>query len=151
MNTAEFLSRLDEISILRHKIIDSIDLSELYLSINPTQVQVLMAILKTPENNMTVLSRQVGLEKSSLTRAMDSLLSEGFVTRLYSPRDRRVISCALTEKGLATAKELDKIMCAHCDKLLGYLSVSEQDELEACLVKALQLLGGTEQTLNKKR
>lgn len=129
MNSIELLNLLDTLSVYRRDIIRSLDTSELKLPINATQQRVLMAILKIPDSNMKDLSAQVGLEKSSLTRVIDSLIEEGFVVRTYDIQDRRKINCALTKKGLIQANRIDRLMLEHIDKFFSDLTECEKEKL----------------------
>lgn len=127
--SADLVSLLDTLSIYRREIIRSLDTSVLQLPINITQQMVLMAILKHPNFNMTSLSAQVGLEKSSLTRVIDSLIEEGLVERSHSLQDRRRISCILTDKGLGQANKIDQLMMEHLENYFSDLSQGEKDKL----------------------
>ena len=99
-----------------------------------------MAILRTTENNMTDLSEQIGLEKSTLTRTVDSLMEEGLVTRSSGIEDRRTITCALTERGQDVANQLDQLMREHLENILSGLSKSERIELNEKLSDCIHLL-----------
>lgn len=140
MDAINLLSKLDELSILRRRIIRSIDTSTLNLPVNTTQEHVLMAISKSPEKTMTELSMQVGLEKSSFTRVIDSLIDDGLVMRSYGIQDRRIINCVLTEKGKSVANQIDQLMEKHFEEILSGLTQEEKDELDRHLTRAIQLL-----------
>ncbi|MCE1247088.1 MAG: MarR family transcriptional regulator [Firmicutes bacterium] len=140
MDLIKFMGKLDDLSIVRRRIIRTIDTSPLNLSINKTQENVLMAILKTPRNNMTDLSVQVGIEKSSLTRVIDSLIEEGLVMRTHRLSDRRTINCVLTEKGMDVANRIDVIMREHLESKFSDLSEEEKDKLFTHLSEAVEML-----------
>lgn len=140
MDSLDILRKLDELSNYRRELSRSLDTNSLKLSINKTQGQVLMAILRSTENNMTDLSQQIGLAKSSLTRTIDSLINEGLVSRSYGIRDRRTIRCTLTEKGLNIANKLDQIMRKHIEDTLANLSENEKTELYDKLSGSVNLL-----------
>ncbi len=140
MDNLNILRKLDDLSNFRREISRSLNTSALNLSINKTQKQVLMAILRTTENNMTDLSQQIGLEKSTLTRTIDSLIEEGLVTRFSGIQDRRMITCALTEKGQDIANQLDQIMREHIESILSGLSENERIELNGKLSDCIHLL-----------
>ncbi|MGI6169596.1 MAG: MarR family winged helix-turn-helix transcriptional regulator [Christensenellales bacterium] len=140
MDNLNILRKLDDLSNFRREISRSLDTSTLNLSINKTQKQVLMAILRTTENNMTDLSEQIGLEKSTLTRTVDSLIEEGLVTRSSGIQDRRTITCALTERGQAIANQLDQLMRGHLESILSGLSENERIELNEKLSDCVRLL-----------
>jgi|GEM_PF-1653771 len=140
MDSLDILGKLDELANYRKKLIRSLDTGALHLTINKTQEHVLMAILKTPENNMTDLSQQMGLEKSSLTRTVDSLIYEGLVVRTYGIQDRRKITLTLTENGLILAQKIEEIMRKYFEDILTYLSEKEKTELYDHLSVSVNLL-----------
>lgn len=129
MDSLDLVSLLDILSIYRRDIIRSLDTSILHLPINTTQQMVLMAILKNPNITMKELSGQAGLEKSSLTRVIDSLIKEGLVERSYNLQDRRRINCILTDKGLGQANKIDHLMMEHINHYFLDLSQSEKNKL----------------------
>jgi len=136
----DLLNLLDTLSAYRREIIRSLDTGILRLPINTTQERVLMAILKIPDLSMKELSAQVGLEKSSLTRVIDSLIEGGFVVRTYDVQDRRKINCTLTKKGLVQANKIDKLMMEHIENCFQDLSQGEKEILInnlTCAVKTL--------------
>jgi len=129
MNNLDLMSLLDTLSVYRREIIQSLDTSVLQLPINSTQQTVLMAILKNSNLNMKELSAQAGLEKSSMTRVIDSLIAEGLVERSYSTQDRRKINCVLTDKGLVQANKIDHFMMEHIDNYFSGLPQVEKKKL----------------------
>lgn len=112
-SSIELLVLLDKISMYRRNIIRTLNTGELGLSINTTEERVLMVISKMPELNMKELSEQVGLEKSTLTRVIDSLIDEGLVMRTNDQQDRRKVNCSLTENGLTIASTIEGLMAQH--------------------------------------
>lgn len=157
MDSIDLLNQLDILMNYRRMIIRSFDTGSLQLPINATQEKVLMTILKMPDISMKELSAQVGLEKSTLTRAIDSLIAEGMVSRSYGTRDRRRINCVLTEKGLGLAREIDALMKEHIDRSFAPLSLAEMDAAIENLARAAKTLaqclenGGRRQEKKEQR
>lgn len=136
----DFLNILDTIAVYRRNLIRSLDNSEFEIPINISQERVLVTIYKVSNINMKELSTLVGLEKSSLTRVIDSLTELGLVTRSYCANDRRKLDCTLTEAGLVLAKKFERLMMEHIDKHFINSSQEEKDELMnnlTCAVKTL--------------
>ena len=129
MDSTDLIILFDTLAIYRRRLIRSLDTRVLQLPINKTQQTVLMAILKNPNANMTELSAQVGLEKSSLTRVIDSLIQAGLVERSHSTRDRRRIISILTDKGSDQVNKIDGLMTKHIDHYFSDLSQVEKDTL----------------------
>lgn len=128
--TIELLVLLDKISMCRRDIIRTLDTSELSQSISTTNERVLMVIAKMPELNMKELSAQVGLEKSTLTRAIDALIEDGLVVRSNDEHDRRKINCSLTEKGLALGSRIEQLMAKH---IKNYFSELPQEHMSTLI------------------
>jgi DNA-binding MarR family transcriptional regulator len=53
------------------------------------------------------LSSRLGLDKSTLSRTVDSLVEDGLAERTASPEDRRAIVIRLTAKGLASTDRIN--------------------------------------------
>lgn len=140
INSIELVNLLDTLSIYRREIIRSHDTSKLKLPVNITQERVLMTISKIPNLNMKELCAHIGLEKSSLTRVIDSLIDEGFVARTNDLNDRRKINCSLTKKGLTQANIIEKLMMKHIDIFFSDLSKDEKDKLIHNLSDAVDTL-----------
>jgi DNA-binding MarR family transcriptional regulator len=140
MNSIELLNLLDTLAIYRRNLILSFDTSSFCLPINITQERVLMTIFKVSNINMKELSALIGLEKSSITRVIDSLIEKGLVTRSYGTQDRRKLNCTLTELGLKQAGELEKQMMMHIENHLKNLSQDDKDALINNLTCAVKIL-----------
>ena len=140
MNSIELLNLLDSLAVFRRRIIRSLDSSSFGLPINVTQERVLMTIFKVSYINMKELSALVGLEKSSLTRVIDSLIEKGLVTRSHVVEDRRRLNCTLTETGLIRASELEQHMMKLIEDQLMNLPQTQKDELINSLTFAVETL-----------
>jgi nitronate monooxygenase len=104
------------------------DISKLSLDINKTQTTILMFINECGEKSMSEISSMTGLEKSSFTRSVDSLVKNGFVTRNSPENDRRKIRLSLTGKGIKAARLIKNDYDAYLDSLI--LNFSEKEKKE---------------------
>lgn len=75
------------------------DLSQTKLTLSKSLVAVLMIMDEHRDKSMSQMSKEIGLEKSSFTRAAEQLVRDGFVKRVASKEDRRVAYVELTAKG----------------------------------------------------
>ncbi len=130
---------------------------EAYLSILYTQEKLFEEFtalfkpygLTQPKYNVLRLLRDVGSKGintqaildlvvnriADLTRTVDRLEKPGFVKRINSKKDRRVIFVKITAKGLNVLAKLDKpVLKLHKDQL-GHLSRRELSELNRLLPK----------------
>jgi DNA-binding MarR family transcriptional regulator len=64
--------------------------------------EVLVVLSEAPDNQMRMcdLAARLGLSPSGLTRRLDGLVKIGYVTRLPSTSDRRVMLASVTTKGV---------------------------------------------------
>jgi DNA-binding MarR family transcriptional regulator len=72
-------------------------------------------------------------EDSDITRLLDRLAKKGLIERARSPRDRRVVTTRATRKALSLLLELDGPMRDSAKQLMGGLSATELDSLNATL------------------
>jgi DNA-binding MarR family transcriptional regulator len=63
------------------------------------QAHALLAVAAMGRPAMTMVARELGLAPSTVTRALDPLVRDGFLKRESSPNDRRVVVVALTAAG----------------------------------------------------
>lgn len=77
----------------------------------------------TPATNSMVKERMLD-KNSDVTRLIDRMVRDGFVTRTNCEADRRRVDIAITEKGLSALKALDG-KSAEMDAIAGGLSASE--------------------------
>lgn len=87
---------------------------------------------------MSDLAIQTGISPSGLTRAVDRLVSEGFVDRELCPSDRRGTLAVLTKTGRA---RMDQALVEHrkrIDELLDGLLSSEEESTLGDLLERLR-------------
>lgn len=74
--------------------------AELQLAgLNINKNRILSWAATYPGCTMSELSRGVLIDRTTLTRMLDQLESQGFITRVRSTRDRREVNIALTSDG----------------------------------------------------
>jgi DNA-binding MarR family transcriptional regulator len=69
------------------------------LSLSIARWRMLAIIRRIPDCTMSELARYSGIDRTTLTRAVDRLVEAGFVERWSPPRDRRKVSLALSVAG----------------------------------------------------
>ena len=79
-----------------------------------------------------------GLSLPTLSRAVESLVQRGYVSRTEDPSDRRVKRLRLTAKGRRTIDRLIEIRAAEFEAVLETLTDSERDRLARALEPILE-------------
>lgn len=109
------------------------------------QFRALTTLSRTPAGlRMNGLAQAMNMSKSGLTRLVDRLEAQGWVTRIPADDDRRAVRTAITADGervLATAMPM--YLQALRETLYSALSPTEAEELSALLRR---LLAGLEST-----
>jgi len=119
----------DRITILLQfvkKVFYEHDISKLNLDVNKTQTNILMFINENNDKSMSEISTMTGLEKSSFTRSVDSLVENGFITRNLPENDRRKIKLTLTKKGVQAAEIIRNDFDSYLDSLVSDFSENEK-------------------------
>lgn len=109
--------------------------------LTPGRFSLLMLLKHNPGINQTDLSRAVGLDKSTLTPALDQLERKGLIRRERTAADRRTYALSLSEKGEALLDDLIVKVRRHEENIVASLSTTERATLLRLLKKIARSLG----------
>ena len=130
--------------ILVHLFNDILKVEEKTLAVGPyseltiTDMHTIEAIGFNSSRNMTSIAKDLGITVGTLTIAINHLVKKGFVQRLRSSKDRRVVLVSLTQKG----KDAFRHHIAFHDQMVNeIIGLMEEEELKV-LVRALQKVDG---------
>ena len=70
-----------------------------YKDISVNDMHILEAIGPNSSRNMSAVSRDLSVTVGTLTTAINNLVKKGYVKRVRSEKDRRVVLISLTQKG----------------------------------------------------
>jgi len=90
--------------------------------------------------SMGELSNALSVPFSKATRIVDNLVSDGYLTRLQDPDDRRVIKVALTQEGIKLHKTIEGFTGEHVQDILAVLTIEEQEILFVLIRKVVSAL-----------
>ena len=76
------------------------------LNLTLSQVQCLLTI-PFDSINMTTLSRQLGIDNSTLTRNLEKMAKKGFIQKVQDDFDKRNTHISLTKEGKQTLFEIE--------------------------------------------
>jgi DNA-binding MarR family transcriptional regulator len=112
-----------------------------------TQCHVLTELGRTGQQPLVELGRRLCLEKSWVSRAIDTLVEEGLVLKAPNPEDSRSWLVSLSARGKRRVRELNRTLDEHAEKVLGSLSLDERlmvNQSLALLLRALREDAGVE-------
>ena len=93
----------------------------------------LMLIAQSPNPTAASLARELNTDTGAMTRMLDRLEAKGLVTRRRSDADRRVVSLALTERGVETAQQIPLHLARVYNAQLPGFSAAEFETLKSFL------------------
>ncbi|QDO98679.1 MarR family transcriptional regulator [Ferrovibrio terrae] len=109
--------------------------------LTPGRFSLLVLLRANPGINQTDLSRGVGVDKSTLTPALDQLEKKGLILRQRTAADRRTYSLSLSPAGEQLLTELMVKVEQHERNIVAGLTTSERVTLNRLLKKMARSLG----------
>lgn len=106
-----------------------------FKNISVNDMHILDAVGIQEPRNMSAVARTLSVTVGTLTIAINNLVKKGYVKRIRSQEDRRVVLLALSDKGVSAYKHHqafhDKMVMA----ILKDLNASETEALTTALIK----------------
>lgn len=122
------------------------DTTSLGLGLSKTQISILMRLDELAGASMSEVSRSVGLEKSSFTRAVDGMVEQGFLARVRGEGDRRVVRLGFLPRGKEAVSRVREDWERNLEALLERFDASERDAFRRALAEVsrgmARLMGG---------
>ena len=95
------------------------------------------AIGSSSAKNMTAVAKSLGVTTGTLTISVNSLVKKGFVDRVRSEEDRRVVLVSLSPKGKKAHKHHQDFHEEMIDAVVARLSEEEKVVLEKALLNLI--------------
>ena len=108
------------------------------ISITNNDMHVIEAIGMGTPKNMSSIAKELSVTVGTLTIAMNSLVKKGYVSRVRSAQDKRVVLLSLTDKGLSA---YEKHAAFHQKMVSTVMEGLDGQEMEV-LAHALEKLRG---------
>lgn len=105
-----------------------------------TQCHILTELGRSGAQPMAELGQRLCLEKSWVSRALESLVKEGLVAKKDHPTDARSRIVSLTAAGQRRVDRLNATLDGHAAQLLDELSESERTNVTRSLQLVLEAL-----------
>lgn len=139
-DTVEIKQTLNEILVKLFRNINDIEeqaiQTEEYKNVTTNDMHVIEAIGSDSPKNMTAVAKSLGVTTGTLTISVNSLVKKGFVDRVRSEEDRRVVLVSLSARGKRAFKHHQRFHEEMIDAVVDKLS----EEEKAALGKALRNL-----------
>ncbi len=107
----------------------------LYKELTITDMHTIEAVGFTKSRNMSSIAKTLSITVGTLTIAINHLVKKGFVERIRSSKDRRVVLVSLTKKGKAAFKHHLAFHDKMVEKIIEPLNEAELKVLVGALQK----------------
>lgn len=107
-----------------------------FKDISGNDMHILEAIGNKESRNMSAVAGSLSVTVGTLTIAVNNLVKKGYVTRVRSTKDRRVVLLSLSEKGLLAFRHHQKF---HEEMVQALVEDMDEEEL-AVMERAMQKL-----------
>lgn len=114
-----------------------------YRDVTANDMHVIEAIGTEEAKNMTSVARSLDVTTGTLTIAVNSLVKKGYVNRVRSEEDRRVVLISLSEKGKRAYLHHQQFHDRMINVVVEELTEEEQQVLERALNKLNQFFRKT--------
>ena len=104
--------------------------------ISLTQCHAMVEIGRAGSISVRSLAERLGLDNSTVSRAVDTLVSKGIAHRETDPNNRRYVTISLTNKGLTEFNGIESSMNVYYEKVLGAVAEDKREQV----LESIQLL-----------
>jgi DNA-binding MarR family transcriptional regulator len=86
------------------------------------------------------LGRRTSLDKGWLSRAVETLVQHGLLTKTLGEIDRRTIKIALSPAGETRYQQLNETLNAHAERVMARIPLAEREQVAHALGQLYQAL-----------
>ncbi len=112
--------------------------TEEYKDVTTNDMHVIEAIGKGAPKNMTSVAKAMAVTTGTLTISVNGLVKKGYVDRIRSEEDRRVVLVSLSSKGRKAFEHHQRFHEAMINGITDQLSVEEKLVLQKALSNLLR-------------
>ena len=141
LSLSEFADKMQEIMPVIMKEFASRHSSELFKAkVTLPQFLILNFLNVSGDTKMKVLAQFMRVTTAAMTGIVDRLVRDSYATRIYDPKDRRIIKIKLTSKGSGLVKKVNQQRQQMIVKLFGKISESDRQEYLRILLQIKDIL-----------
>lgn len=115
-----------------------------------SQCHVLLAVYELEDTTTVELSRELAIDKSNISRIIDSLIKLKYVERVASMNDRRYSKIIISKEGKSKANSINKSASAHYKKVFENIPGWKHKEIVENLTLLTLAFNSAENILLKK-
>ncbi len=105
-----------------------------------TQCLILTEVSRNGPLTLAHLGRRTSLDKGWLSRAVETLVQEGLLTKALGDADRRTIRIALSPAGETRSQQLNEMLNAHAERVMARIPPAEREQVAHALARLYQAL-----------
>jgi DNA-binding MarR family transcriptional regulator len=126
-----------QLRVMEREIFGKISDDSCCCGVTMSQCHTLMELCRLENPSLKDLAPVLGLDKSTLSRTIDGMVEQGFVTRTENPENRRSVVIRLTDKGKRVAGSIN----AYWDEFILSLFSLIPKEKRAQVIESMALIG----------
>ena len=105
-----------------------------------TQCLILTEVGRNGPMTLADLGRRTSLDKGWLSRAVETLVQQGLLTKALGDADRRTIRIALSPAGQTRYQQLNETLNAHAQRVMARIPPAEREQVAHALARLYQAL-----------
>lgn len=124
---------VDEIGLMMQRLVRALQLFERdqikAYGFTTSQCYTILELYKSASLTMNELSERMNLNSSTMTRILDNLVRDKYISRDKDESDRRIVVVSLTDTGKKAAEELDTIVKQYYKKIIENIPEGQVEEI----------------------
>jgi MarR family transcriptional regulator, organic hydroperoxide resistance regulator len=124
---------IDEVGLMIQKLVRVFQLFERDQikthGFTTSQCYTILELYKSGNLTMNELSEKMNLNSSTMTRILDNLVRDKYISRDKDEFDRRIVLVSLTDTGTEAAKNLDIIVKEYYKKIIANIPKGQVDDV----------------------
>lgn len=98
-------------------------------NISLVQNHILYEICRRPNSSMQQISESLGIDITTFSRQIQSLIKKGLIRKQPDSKDKRIFLLSLTKQGEEIEEQITREMNDYLDDIFSYLSEEEQSTI----------------------
>ena len=109
--------------------------THLSVGISAPEFNIMVYLAEHSDVSSRDINKATGMDKATITRALDRLIDKGLISRVKSKKDSRLIRLKLTAKGKRTFAQIEKNALAWERQFINGIGITELNRLLNTLSK----------------